>query len=105
MRTDPAVIGGKAASPSGDDSLSRTQVIALLLAAVPLLLLLQPYQWISAPGFRLQQAWPLDGDADIPGGSILRVFACTVLLALLANGPLRRGRGEGSPGCWPCARR
>jgi H+/Cl- antiporter ClcA len=98
MSTDPLPNGGKATAPAGDDSLSRAQVITLLLVAVPLLLLLQPYQWISALGFRLQRAWPLDGDADIPGGSLLLAFAGTVLLVLLANGPLKRGRGGGLTG-------
>lgn len=81
-----------------DGSLRLGQVVALLLVSLPLLLLLQPYQWLSALGFRLQQAWPLGGDGGIPGGSLLLVFAGTVLLTLLANGPLKGGRGGGLTG-------
>ncbi|MDM7952792.1 MAG: chloride channel protein [Cyanobium sp. CZS 25K] len=88
----------EAADAWQEKSLRRGQVIALLLAALPLLLLLQPYQWMSALGFRLQQAWPLGGTGGIPGGSLLLVFAGTVLLALLANGPLKSGRGGGLTG-------
>ncbi len=87
-----------AADARRDGSLRLGQVIALLLAAVPLLLLLQPYQWLSALGFRLQQAWPLGGGGGIPGGSLLLVFAGTVLLTLLANGPLKACRGGGLTG-------
>ncbi len=84
-----------AADARRDGSLRLGQVVALLLVSLPLLLLLQPYQWLSALGFRLQQAWPLGGDGGIPGGSLLLVFAGTVLLTLLANGPLKDGRGGG----------
>jgi H+/Cl- antiporter ClcA len=87
-----------AADARRDGTLGRGQVIALLLAALPLLLLLQPYQWLSALGFRLQRAWPLGGGGGIPGGSLLLVFAGTVLLTLLANGPLKGGRGGGLTG-------
>ena len=81
-----------------DGSLRRGQVLALLLAALPLLLLLQPYQSLSALGFRLQRAWPLGEGGGIPGGSLLLVFAGTALLTLLANGALRSGRGGGLTG-------
>ena len=87
-----------AADARRDGSLRLGQVVALLLAALPLLLLLQPYQWLSALGFRLQQAWPLGGEGGIPGGSLLLVFAGTALLTLLANGPLEGGRGGGLTG-------
>ncbi|WP_158219476.1 chloride channel protein [Synechococcus sp. BO 8801] len=87
-----------AADARRDGSLRLGQVVALLLVSLPLLLLLQPYQWLSALGFRLQQAWPLGGDGGIPGGSLLLVFAGTVLLTLLANGPLKGGRGGGLTG-------
>ncbi|MEA5392377.1 chloride channel protein [Cyanobium gracile UHCC 0139] len=87
-----------AADARRDGSLRLGQVVALLLAALPLLLLLQPYQWLSALGFRLQQAWPLGGVGGIPGGSLLLVFAGTALLTLLANGPLKGGRGGGLTG-------
>jgi H+/Cl- antiporter ClcA len=87
-----------AADARRDGSLRLGQVVALLLAALPLLLLLQPYQWLSALGFRLQQAWPLGGGGGIPGGSLLLVFAGTTLLTLLANGPLKGGRGGGLTG-------
>jgi H+/Cl- antiporter ClcA len=81
-----------------DVSLRRGQVLALLLAALPLLLMLQPYQSLSALGFRLQRAWPLGEGGGIPGGSLLLVFAGTALLTLLANGALRSGRGGGLTG-------
>lgn len=87
-----------AADGRRDGSLRLGQVVALLLAALPLLLVLQPYQWLSALGFRLQQAWPLGGDGGIPGGSLLLVFTGTALLTLLANGPLKGGRGGGLTG-------
>ncbi len=87
-----------AADARRDWSLRRGQVVALLLAALPLLLLLQPYQWLSALGFRLQRAWPLGGGGGVPGGSLLLVFAGTALLTLLANGPLQGGRGGGLTG-------
>jgi H+/Cl- antiporter ClcA len=87
-----------AADGRRDGNLSLGQVVALQLAALPLLLLLQPYQWLSALGFRLQQAWPLGGGGGIPGGSLLLVLAGTALLTLLANGPLKAGRGGGLTG-------
>lgn len=96
MTPSPEAIDASEARRSG--SLGRGQVIALLLAALPLLLLLQPYQWLSALGFRLQRAWPLGGGGGVPGGSLLLVFAGTVLLTLLANGPLKGGRGGGLTG-------
>ncbi len=98
MTIDPVAIAGKAAVPASEETLGRMQVVALLLAAVPLLLLLQPYLWLSALGFQLQRAWPLGGATAIPGGSLLLVFTGTVLLTLLANGPLRSGRGGGLTG-------
>jgi H+/Cl- antiporter ClcA len=91
MEDDPA-------RAAGGDSLTRGQVITLLLAAPPLLLLLQPYQWLSALGFRLQRAWPLGDGGDIGAVSLLLVFGGTVLLALMANGPLKGGRGGGLTG-------
>ncbi len=87
-----------AADARRDGSLRLGQVVALLLAALPLVLVLQPYQWLSALGFRLQRAWPLGGEGGIPGGSLLLVFAGTVLLTMLANGPLKGGRGGGLTG-------
>ena len=92
----PEAIG--TADDRRDGSLRRGQVVALLLAALPLLLLLQPYQSLSALGFRLQRAWPLGEGGGIPGGSLLLVFAGTALLTLLANGALRSGRGGGLTG-------
>lgn len=96
MTPSPEAIDASDARRSG--SLGRGQVIALLLAALPLLLLLQPYQWLSALGFRLQRAWPLGDGGGLPGGSLLLVFVGTVLLTLLANGPLKGGRGGGLTG-------
>ncbi|MCT0206893.1 chloride channel protein [Synechococcus sp. CS-1332] len=87
-----------AADARRDGSLGRGQVVALLLAAPPMLLMLQPYQWLSALGFRLQRAWPLGDGGGVPGGSLLLVFAGTALLTLLANGPLKGGRGGGLTG-------
>ncbi len=78
-----------------DDALGAAQVIVLLLAAPLLLVILQPYQWISALGFQLQRAWPLGGQASIPIPGLLLVFGGTLLLVMLANGPLRAGRGGG----------
>ena len=96
MTPSPEAIEASDARRSG--SLGRGQIIALLLAALPLLLLLQPYQWLSALGFRLQRAWPLGDGGAIPGASLLLVFAGTALLTLLANGPLKDGRGGGLTG-------
>lgn len=87
-----------AANTRSDGILTRGQVVALLLASLPLLVVLQPYQWLSALGFRLQQFWPLGAGGGVPGGSLLLVFAGTALLALLANGPLSGGRGGGLTG-------
>jgi H+/Cl- antiporter ClcA len=95
--SDPAVATDPAAI-AADEGLSRGQVIALLLAAPLLLLLLQPYQWISSLGFQLQRLWPLGDTAGIRPLSLLLVFGGTVLLAVLANGPLRGGRGGGLTG-------
>ncbi|WP_216900235.1 chloride channel protein [Synechococcus sp. CCY 9618] len=92
------VIGTDAVAAAEDGSLTCGQVITLLLAAPLLLLLLQPYQWISALGFRLQKLWPLGDGGGIRPMSLLLVFAGTVLLALLANGPLKGGRGGGLTG-------
>jgi H+/Cl- antiporter ClcA len=78
-----------------DDALSAAQVIALLLVAPLLMVALQPYQWISALGFRLQQAWPLGGHGTLSGSSLLLVFSGTLLVVVLANGRLRSGRGGG----------
>ncbi len=96
MTPSPEAIEASDARRSG--SLGRGQIIALLLAALPLLLLLQPYQWLSALGFRLQRAWPLGDGGAIPGASLLLVFVGTALLTLLANGPLKDGRGGGLTG-------
>lgn len=99
MTPPPAALG----DVQPDGSLRRGQVLALLLAALPLVLLLQPYQWLSALGFRLQRAWPLGEQGGIPARSLLLVFTGTALLTLLANGPLKGSRGAASLGCWPCS--
>ena len=96
MTPTPEAIDASEARRSG--SLGRGQVIVLLLAALPLLLVLQPYQWLSALGFRLQRAWPLGEQGGIPATSLLLVFTGTALLTLLANGPLKGGRGGGLTG-------
>ncbi|MCP9834724.1 MULTISPECIES: chloride channel protein [unclassified Cyanobium] len=94
MTPPPATLG----DVQPDGNLRRGQVLALLAAALPLLLLLQPYQWLSALGFRLQRAWPLGEGGGVRGGSLLLVFAGTALLTLLANGPLKGSRGGGLTG-------
>lgn len=79
MTAPPAAIG----DVQPDGSLRRGQVVALLLAALPLVLVLQPYQWLSALGFRLQRAWPL-GEG---GGVLTGVLA--LQLEPVQQGPAR----------------
>lgn len=66
-----------------------------LLLGLGLGLLLWPYQLLSELGFRLQRALWLAPQAQPLQGALL-VFAATVVLVLLAWGPLAPGRGGGT---------
>ncbi|QPN68634.1 chloride channel protein [Synechococcus sp. CBW1006] len=78
--------------------LSLPLLLSLLLSAVVITAAEQPYQWLSAQGFRLQRLWPLGGSEALPFWLPLITLAGTLLFVGLAWGPLARGRGGGLTG-------